>query len=504
MTLTTLLPRRLTLTVTPEQKEHAEKVAVGRQRGKHLAAASTSIGTPQANYDACYYGTLAEIVVYDYLEAQGLKPKYILLARRAVTEADFTLDDVRYEIKCSPPGKGFLSISERQHHDPRRPCDFYVLVVFDSPDCLHVCPPVPHADVSGWNRKTNGHEPYYSIARADLLLPARASPLESADPLSTSTFLSTLFSGYGSDPDLRLEIRSAFPKWLEKTQYPDGNAPHNWQFRTGKRQWFPLTPEGIESAARYVLGCQGRYEMYCGVLPRIGNGGKTSDVRATRWLWCDVDGGETGVRGATDLLHAAEREGLLIPTLTVVSGNGLHLYWQLDETVDLLDEQARNRFKALLQRLCLHIGGKTPSPHADSSRAEVASILRIPGTFNRKSETDPRPVTLQPPPLTIPRVLLWWRSFLPPLPVRPTPRYNTNPTHHDISAGLMRFAQTPSLEGNRHNDLTKAAVWFVRHQKLSPAIAMQLLEIKAQASPGTEPITTDELRSILAWACHQN
>jgi len=488
------------LTVTPEQKERARRIATGRQRGKHLAAASTSIGSPQANYDACYHGTLAEIAVYDYLEAQGLNPKYILLSRCAVTEADFTLDGIRYEIKCSPPGKGFLHISERQHHDPRRLCDFYILVVFDTPDCLHVCPPVPHADVSGWKRMDNRHEPYYSIARADLLLPARASPLQSADPQSIGTFLSTLFGGYDTNPDLRLEIRPAFPKWLEKTQYPDGNAPHDWQFRTGKRRWFSITREGIEAAARYVLDCQGRYEMYCGVLPRNRPSGKAADVSATRWLWCDVDGGETGVRGATDLLHAAQIQGLLVPTLTVVSGNGLHLYWQLDETIDLLDEQARNRFKALLQRLCLHIGGKTPSPHADSSRADVASILRIPGTLNRKSETDPRPVTLQPPPLTIPRRLLWWRSFLPPLPARPAPRYNTNPMPQDISAGLIRFAQRPSLEGNRHNDLTKAAAWFIRDLKLAPAIALQLLEMKAQASPGTQPITTDELRSIIKWA----
>ncbi len=500
MTLATILPRRLTLTVTQEQKKRAGEIATGRQRGKMFAAASTSIGTPQANYDACYYGTLAEIAVYDYLEAHGLNPQYILLARRAVTEADFTLGGTRYEIKCSPPGKGFLSISVRQHHDPRRPCDFYVLVAFDTPDCLYVCPPVPHANVSGWNWMDNRHEPYYSIARADLLGPARASPLQSEDPLSIHSFLLTLFSGYANNTDLRLEIRSAFPKWLEKTQYPDGNAPPNWQFRTGKRRWFPLTPAGIEAAARYVLDCQGRYEMYCGVLPRIRDGGKASDVCATRWLWCDVDGGETGVKGARDLLHAAQIRGLLPPTLTVVSGNGLHLYWQLDETIDLLDEDTRNRFKSLLQRLCLHIGGKTPAPHADPSRAEVASILRIPGTFNRKSETDPRPVALLPPPLTIPRMLVWWRSFLPSLPARPVPRYDTNPMSHDTPARLIRFAQKPSLEGNRHNDLVKAAAWFIRDLKLAPAIALQLLEMKAQASPGTQPITTDELRSIIKWA----
>ena len=74
-------------------------------------------------------------------------------------------------------------------------------------------------------------------------------------------------------------------------------------------------------------------------------------------------------------------------SIVVHSGNGLHVYWLLDEPIDLTDIANCTRAKTLLRRLAYHF-------HGDLAAAEPARILRIPGTPNHKY-TPARPVTLE-------------------------------------------------------------------------------------------------------------
>jgi len=495
-----LLP--VTLTATPALQSCARHLATGRQHGKHLAAPSTSIGSEEADFEATYYGTLAELLLYHWIEQQGGLPEYVLLDVRAVTGADFLLDGVRYEVKCSPPGKSYLSISQRQHHDPRRRCDFYVCALFDTDNTLRVCTPIPHTEVSCWTLMTSGHEPYYSRHRAELLAPVEA--IEIGDPGMTQAFFSALTAGY-ADPVLRLEVRPAFPVWQQAALYPDGNAPGNWQFLTphGKRAWFPLTEQGLAQATEHALSLAGRYEVYFGVLPRSGNGGKAADVLAACCLWCDIDGGLEGVAGAQTRLDAAIQSGCLpAPDFRVISGNGLHVYWLLAAPVPLLDQEARLRFKQILKRLCRVIGGESPAAHADCSRADVASILRVPGTFNRKREQDPLSVRLlSSPEPSEPHTLSWWGATLPALPAPPPPMFPaSNPTDLAGYEGLMRWARTPYPEGKRHKDLAGAAAWLVRDLGIAKPLAQELLLMKAQASTGLRQITPQEVEAMIQWA----
>src|SRR5690242_2807545 len=67
----------VTLTATPALQSCARHLAAGRQRGKHLADASTSIGSEEADFEATYYGTLAELLLYHWLEQQGRHPEYV-------------------------------------------------------------------------------------------------------------------------------------------------------------------------------------------------------------------------------------------------------------------------------------------------------------------------------------------------------------------------------------------------------------------------------------------
>lgn len=123
---------------------------------------------------------------------------------------------------------------------------------------------------------------------------------------------------------------------------------------------------------------------------------KASNAAGAYALWLDVDVGEQKAAegkgyenlDAANLALAAfcQQAGLPMPTHIVASGGGLHAYWVLDAFVDRVAwlECAR-KFKALTHEFKFQ---------ADDSRtADIASVLRIPGTLNHKYDP-PREITL--------------------------------------------------------------------------------------------------------------
>lgn len=114
-------------------------------------------------------------------------------------------------------------------------------------------------------------------------------------------------------------------------------------------------------------------------------------------FWMDIDCSEQkhavgkGYLTTDVALEAAKQfcgdAGLPEPTHIVDSGGGLHLYWAMDQVVerDLWHPYA-TKFKSLTNKLGLL---------ADGCRtADIASVLRIPGTLNHKYEP-PKPVSLR-------------------------------------------------------------------------------------------------------------
>jgi hypothetical protein len=104
---------------------------------------------------------------------------------------------------------------------------------------------------------------------------------------------------------------------------------------------------------------------------------------SARSLWCDVDAGPgkpyaTPQEAAVATYEFCDRAGLPVPIL-VGSGAGLHVYWPL---VQALEPDVWRRYAKALRSL-----SKTSGFHADPVRtADIASILRTPGTTNRKRD----------------------------------------------------------------------------------------------------------------------
>ena len=108
---------------------------------------------------------------------------------------------------------------------------------------------------------------------------------------------------------------------------------------------------------------------------------KASNALGALCFWLDVDAGEgKPYRDSFDAVEAvaafAAVNGLPVP-LYVGSGNGIHAYWPLAE---MLEPREWQRYSAGLKRLCQQAGLQ-----ADASRtSDLASVLRTPGTHNRK------------------------------------------------------------------------------------------------------------------------
>lgn len=124
---------------------------------------------------------------------------------------------------------------------------------------------------------------------------------------------------------------------------------------------------------------------------------KADNAEHANSFWLDLDCGKdkaTAGKGyatknqARDaLVNFTRQTGLPIPDAIVDSGNGLHVYWFSNEPIPALEwkEQA-----AKLKALTHHYGLLAD----DSRTADMASVLRVPGTFNFKNPNNPKPVKL--------------------------------------------------------------------------------------------------------------
>lgn len=178
---------------------------------------------------------------------------------------------------------------------------------------------------------------------------------------------------------------------------PDGNN-HAW-----RHEWFETTDEAIDFVVKQDA-CAGTFNIYHGCAlydaERV-RAAQAADMRSTGrsrsgvgrtqdnavgcfglWLDIDVKPGEPDTTYPTiSEARAAFKTFVmkfgLTPSFVVESGAGLHAYWITSEMLD------RSTFKALGEKL------KVVAAHeglrADPSRtADLASVLRPPGTLNRK------------------------------------------------------------------------------------------------------------------------
>ena len=174
-----------------------------------------------------------------------------------------------------------------------------------------------------------------------------------------------------------------------------GGAGTGWLtiFYTPTRQtvWFPVTapvPE-LDLQQNCYLGL-GLRRQHSG---RNRARGKADDIIGIPGLWLDLDYDSPGAHKARHPLPPDQDAALSLldaapykPSLIVHSGHGLQVYWLFKE-VACFDSQAdREAFGRLCRgwQQLFQQAGRDRGWHVDST-ADLARVLRIPGTYNLKT-----------------------------------------------------------------------------------------------------------------------
>ena len=133
-----------------------------------------------------------------------------------------------------------------------------------------------------------------------------------------------------------------------------------------------------------------------------GGRGRTDDTIAIPGLWLDLDYHSPGAHKTRHTLPPTEDAALSLlgaapykPSLIVHSGHGLQVYWLFKEIARFDTKDDREAFSRLCRgwQQLFQLAGKHQGWHVDST-GDLARVLRIPGTYNRKTR-EPRQVTVR-------------------------------------------------------------------------------------------------------------
>jgi len=155
------------------------------------------------------------------------------------------------------------------------------------------------------------------------------------------------------------------------------------------RQFFS---NSIATVIDYINApCNSGIDIYFGVNPRAGRGGKKKNVHYVTSFHAEIDYGEDGHKKESqydtyDEAFEAIKSFSHQPTMIIHSGGGFHCYFVLNKPI-AVDECGVEVLENINKSLSLELGG-------DSGTHDIARILRIPDTFNYKEQDNPREVEI--------------------------------------------------------------------------------------------------------------
>jgi putative DNA primase/helicase len=200
-----------------------------------------------------------------------------------------------------------------------------------------------------------------------------------------------------------------FLRWLYGDEAPGWLTIST--FDSQPTQWFPA--HQLEQVATYCQAIARRYNCYFGLglrAEQVDGRGESSDVLGIPGLWAEIDV-KHAAHTKVDLPETIEEAIALVreatplkPSLVIRSGYGIHVYWLFREIWIFEDADDRQAAYHLLHRLQATIQGVAKLHGWDiDSTFDLARVLRIPGTFNRKIPDDPKLVAIRMISMTT-----WW------------------------------------------------------------------------------------------------
>lgn len=113
---------------------------------------------------------MGELIVYSALGNKWINYEAApMLSAHGERRADLVVGSVRYDIKTVGINKRLVTINKKQHEDPKKKVDYYLIVVLVSRYDALIAHPIPHREVESWEFQ-RGDRPYYSTCWSALPL----------------------------------------------------------------------------------------------------------------------------------------------------------------------------------------------------------------------------------------------------------------------------------------------------------------------------------------------
>ena len=179
------------------------------------------------------------------------------------------------------------------------------------------------------------------------------------------------------------EMNIDLKEFLEALGHREGSTEYRALDRD-KKPKIHFAPAGIPVDLRAQSNYAG---LYFGVCPRKNDkSGTKKDVLGLGAFWVDMDPRECEKEGI--LVNIKEiLPDLLYPSIIVDSGNGYHLYWILEPFWNFNGDDDIQKAETILRSIAVELNG-------DTSSAEVARVLRVPGSVNLKVRENPKQVKI--------------------------------------------------------------------------------------------------------------
>jgi hypothetical protein len=218
------------------------------------------------------------------------------------------------------------------------------------------------------------------------------------------------------------------------------------------------------------------------------------NVLGAKAFWLDMDVGPgkgySDQDAAIDALKIFCTTLNLPPPIIVSSGGGLHVYWSLQQ---MLDRATWERYARGLKNLCFQYDLRV-----DPARtADISSVLRTPGTHNRKYGTE-REVELDPKfldmfPDTQGYALEQLKVFAEHTDA---PRRAPKKKQHDEDAERARFDPNGLLEADKLRDLSYLAA--PNRRQISAAALSGLVEMDDTYPPSSGELVAERCEQVRA------
>lgn len=142
-------------------------------------------------------------------------------------------------------------------------------------------------------------------------------------------------------------------------------------------QFYETLDELKSDWGRLVEAQTGGFNIFFGVNPRSGRGGKKKNIKHAVAFYADLDFAK--IEGGKEEALRRLKQFHLPATAIIESGNGLHAYWLFNEPISIEDYKTH---EAVHRALCKYLG----SDHVQ----DISRVMRLPGTQNLKDPKSPR------------------------------------------------------------------------------------------------------------------